>query len=373
MQDFSIKAILLVLTVCLIGQVKAKPQVTFLDEYVIETGKVFQNTTVGGLSSIDYANGYFYLISDHGGGKQSHILGEPRYYQVNIKIVADRFVDIEFLSVGNLLPKRFSNKGIDPESLRVIAPGNRYIWSSEGSIKDGIGPNLYVNPLAQTPEHLSSTYTLPSYFRPSHDAGPRNNASFEGLTESFDQKGIWVAMEGPLKQDSDEASLDSGAWLRFSYFSFATKRIERQFVYYLDPLPFEPEAKPSAFRTTGVVELLQLPDQRFLVLERAYTSGLPTGGNQVKLFLVDAKSASDTKDIVALQSGQFQPANKQLLLDLSTVKDKIPSKRIDNLEGLTFGPLLPSGNRSLLMVSDDNFNAFGPQISQILLFEIGGI
>lgn len=93
----------------------------------------------------------------------------------------------------------------------------------------------------------------------------------------------------------------------------------------------------------------------------------------MKLFLVDAKSASDTKDIVALQSGQFQPANKQLLLDLSTVKDKIPSKRIDNLEGLTFGPLLPSGNRSLLMVSDDNFNAFGPQISQILLFEIGGI
>lgn len=41
---------------------------------------------------------------------------------------------------------------------------------------------------------------------------------------------------------------------------------------------------------------------------------------------------------------------------------------VDNIEGVTFGPLLPNGNKTLLLVADNNFNPI--QKSQVLLFEI---
>ena len=41
---------------------------------------------------------------------------------------------------------------------------------------------------------------------------------------------------------------------------------------------------------------------------------------------------------------------------------------IDNIEGVTFGPNLPDGHRTLLFVSDNNFSLL--QKTQFLLFEI---
>jgi hypothetical protein len=40
----------------------------------------------------------------------------------------------------------------------------------------------------------------------------------------------------------------------------------------------------------------------------------------------------------------------------------------DNVEGATFGPLLPNGKRSLIFVADDNFSKLGR--NQFLLFEV---
>jgi hypothetical protein len=57
-------------------------------------------------------------------------------------------------------------------------------------------------------------------------------------------------------------------------------------------------------------------------------------------------------------------ASKRLVLDVATTG----IRRVDNIEGMTFGPKLPNGNRSLIMVSDDNFG--NTQISQFLAFEV---
>ena len=56
------------------------------------------------------------------------------------------------------------------------------------------------------------------------------------------------------------------------------------------------------------------------------------------------------------------PVRKVLLLDLAEV-----DIRLDNLEGIGFGPSLPDGRRTLLLVSDNNFNA-DLQITQFLAF-----
>ena len=42
--------------------------------------------------------------------------------------------------------------------------------------------------------------------------------------------------------------------------------------------------------------------------------------------------------------------------------------KLDNTEGMTFGPRLPNGNRTLVFVSDDNFRK--SQITQFLAFEV---
>ena len=40
----------------------------------------------------------------------------------------------------------------------------------------------------------------------------------------------------------------------------------------------------------------------------------------------------------------------------------------DNLEGITFGPLLPNGHKTLLFVADNNFS--NTEKAQLLLFEV---
>lgn len=351
-------------------QAESIPKIKFLDEYIIEQNIIYKNSSVGGLSSIDYKNGYFYMISDHGGGKSKDIFGEPRYYKADIKIENNKIENIDLISMTKLLPEGTSNKGFDPESLRVMRETNQFVWSSEGSVKHNIAPAIFVSELDKQPQELTSAFLLPEHFEIKKNKGPRFNAAFEGVSLSHDNKGIWVSMEGPLKQDSGEATITHGAPVRFSYFSLDSKRIERQFTYYLDALPNEEKAKKDAYRTTGVVALLQLSADRFIVVERAYTSGLEDGGNRVKLYLVDSSEATDTKELSSLKGESILLAKKQLWLDLSSVKHQFALNRVTNIEGITFGPKLASGNMSLLLVSDDNFNVFGKQMNQVLLFEI---
>ena len=47
-------------------------------------------------------------------------------------------------------------------------------------------------------------------------------------------------------------------------------------------------------------------------------------------------------------------AKKELILDFSKIKSSISAgfRKIDNLEGMTFGPILPNGNKTLIFVSN---------------------
>ena len=66
-------------------------------------------------------------------------------------------------------------------------------------------------------------------------------------------------------------------------------------------------------------------------------------------------------DSIALLLGSIHAAQKSLLLDLDELG--IP---LDNVEGMTFGPNLPDGRRSLILVSDNNFSPAA--FTQFLLF-----
>jgi hypothetical protein len=97
-----------------------------------------------------------------------------------------------------------------------------------------------------------------------------------------------------------------------------------------------------------------------LVLERAYIAGV---GNSLRLYEVDTRDGSDTLDAARLVPGGFRPMAKRLVADFA----QLGLSRLDNTEAMARGPALRNGNRTLVCLSDDNFNP--AQVTQFVAFE----
>ena len=119
------------------------------------------------------------------------------------------------------------------------------------------------------------------------------------------------------------------------------------------------------FAVAGLVELLPLNNQFLLSMERSFSVGAPGTGNSIKLYRVALAGADNINGVESLAGslGSVKPAAKTLLLDLDTLG--IP---LDNVEAMAFGPDLPDGRRSLILVSDNNFAP--AQFTQFLLFAV---
>ena len=86
--------------------------------------------------------------------------------------------------------------------------------------------------------------------------------------------------------------------------------------------------------------------------------------------MVDLEDATDVAALSTLQNGDWRPAQKELLLDLDDiVANLLPGyQSLDNFEAMGLGPPPPDGGRSLLVVSDDNFQ--DSQRTSFLLFRL---
>ena len=113
----------------------------------------------------------------------------------------------------------------------------------------------------------------------------------------------------------------------------------------------------------GVVDVVALSEDELLVMERGFEAGV---GNTIRIYRVSLKEAKDISGVESLASSKAEPAQKDLLVDLT---DCPPSGAepatgavqanplLDNFEAITRGPVLPDGRRSLVLVSDDNFSS----------------
>jgi hypothetical protein len=117
------------------------------------------------------------------------------------------------------------------------------------------------------------------------------------------------------------------------------------------------------FSVNGLVELLPFNTQFMLAMERSFSVGAPGTGNTIKLYATDVTGADNVDGRDSIMGVALRPMGKTLLLDLRTLG--IP---LDNIEGMTIGPDLPDGRRSLVLVSDNNFAA--AQFTQFLLFGV---
>jgi hypothetical protein len=336
------------------------PELQFLGQSIVPTGTKYGGTDVGGLSSITYdaRRGVFYALSD-----DQSMLQPARFYTLDVD-VSGAAPTVQFEAVTTLKApdgRPYPTASLDPEGL-TLAKDGELIVTSEGIAARGIGP--WVRRYALDGTYLGDL-PVPSAFAPtSATHGVRQNLAFEAAAVAPDGRHLFVGMEGALVQDGPPATLAGGSPSRILRYNLRTRRLDRQYIYVTDPVA-EPPVPATNFSVNGLVELLPFNDEFMLSMERSFSVGAPDTGNTIKLYSVAFPGADDVDgaDSLAGMLGSIRPVQKTLLLDLDALG--IP---LDNVEGMTIGPTLPDGRRSLVLVSDNNFAV--SQFTQFLLFAL---
>ncbi|MGO4724268.1 MULTISPECIES: esterase-like activity of phytase family protein [unclassified Inquilinus] len=327
-----------------------------IGEAALPQGMDYRGTTVGGLSGLDWdpAAGQWIALSDDRSDK-----APARFYTLAIDYDAEVVRGIAVTGVATLRDaagQPFAPKSVDPESIRRD-PGGALYWSSEGGVKAGISPSVNV---AAPDGGLRRSLDLPPRYRAAVDgaSGPRDNLAFEGLALGQDGRTLFVAMESALVQDGPIATLGKGSPVRIASYDTATGRAGPEHVYVTDPIPVAP--LPGGQADNGVSEILSAGDGTLLVLERAYAQGR---GNSIRLYRADPALATDVAGLDSLLDGSWLAMSKTLVLDFATL-----GVTLDNFEAMGWGPPLANGHRSLVVLSDDNFNPL--QVTKALVFEV---
>ena len=347
-------------------------QLKFLSEYEITHNLSFKGTTVGGLSGIDYDKNkqVYYMISD-----DRSAVNPARYYTAKIfftpkKIDSVVFVDVTtFLNAEN---KPYPNSKQDPahtpdpEALRYDPITKQMFWTSEGerivNQKDTVLENPSITVIHPDGKYID-TFPLPENLRmKAIEKGPRQNGTLEGLTFADNYKTLFVNLEEPTYEDGPRADVQkNNSWIRIFKYDIATKKNTAQYAYELDPVAY-PAVPENAFKINGIPDILSLGDNKLLVIERSFSTGRLAC--TIKVFLVDLTDASNIINTASLKNSPAKhPLIKKLLLNVDDLKIYT-----DNIEGVTFGPDLPNGHKSLVFIADNNFNPM--EKSQVMLFEV---
>ena len=327
-------------------------QLKFLDEYILPNDLNVDSTLVGGLSGLDFYNGIYYLACDNS--------ENPRYYKAKIEIKEYKFDSIEIFDVVELAD---SKEALDLESIVFDSINNEILLVSEGNIKKGKDPSFFsVNSKGE----FINKFEIPPYFKAKGKQKPRHNGVFEGLASSFDKMGYWIAIELPLKEDGPKPKFsETTSPVRFTYFNNKGEAT-KQFAYLLDRVGKKPLGN---FAVNGVTDLLEYGENKLLIIERSYSSGYENQGNVIKIYSVDYSNAVNTINYKKLIKVNYYPVNKELVFNFEDVREELTNKSIDNIEGISFGPTLPNGNRTIILISDNNFDNEG-QLNQFILMEL---
>jgi len=341
------------------GQVK---QVEFIGKNIWATGLSFQGTEVGGLSGITYdaENKVYYAISDDRGAKSP-----ARFYTLKIDVSQGKLNQggvslIKVTTLKNENGQAFPTGITDTEGIAIGNKDTIYI-TSEGNIHQLIPP--FVGEFYSDSGKMIRKLSIPKKFLPSQNSlqGVRNNLAFESLTITPDKKTLFTATENALVQDGTVAKPGNSNPCRILQYNLFTNQPEKEFLYQTEPIT--PILNITGRFASGLTDLFAMDNQgKLLSLERTFHGW----GFTILLFQVSLENATNIQGIdsfLAIDLQKIKPVKKKLLLDLRTI-----NTAVDNIEGLSLGPLLSDGNPSLILISDNNFNVL--QRTEILAFKI---
>jgi hypothetical protein len=218
--------------------------------------------------------------------------------------------------------------GVDSEGIAYRAASGTVFVSDEVAST--------IREFSLTTGGLVGSVAVPAIYAPSN---VQSNMGLESL--AFGPGGLWTANEEALVPDGPLSTTTAGSWVRIQQFDESLAAVG-QWGYRTDPItalnPFI-----SAERS-GLVDILPWSGTELLVLEREL-GGAVVPQFRSRLYLVDTTTGSDVSALAAIDAGGFTPLAKTLLWERSFASS--------NFEGMTFGPALDDGSRSLLLISDD--------------------
>lgn len=346
--------------------------IRYLGQAIIPHNQEFQGTIIGGLSGVDYdpEQNLYYLLSD-----DRSVINPVRFYTAKIEITptgidAVTFQQVFFLRQQNdslfQSPAANPSGAVDPEAIRYDQRHQQLVWTSEGERRILGDRPVLVDPeiwIADKKGKYLGHYTKPSNLKMATDkTGPRQNSALEGLAFNNTFTKLFAAMEEPLYQDGPAADVNRpNALTRIFEFDTHSFRNTAQYIYPLEAVAY-PATPAQSFKVNGVSEIMFVRQQQLLVVERSFSTGRLSC--TVKIFLVDLSKAVNVKDRLALEPQDLQfAATKKLLFNLDDL-----GIYIDNVECVTWGPVLPNGHRTLIFVTDNNF--LPTEQTQFFLFEV---
>lgn len=345
----------------------------FLGEYQLPKMN-FSDTPVAGLSAITYdrRRDRFYALSH-----DQSILAPARFYTLKMALnssetekIAIQKIDIESVTFLNDKDGQPYPKGtIAPQGI-ALTPQKTVFISSAGVARDRIAPS--VQEFDINSGQMRTSLPIPERYLPDaadeseRTRGIQETSGFASLTinptGTIPAQGepirLFTATESALVQDRDPPSSEEKAKSRFLHYliGYGPPVLISEYFYRLEPTP------SGATSNNSLVELLAVdPGGHFLSLELSQS---PSGFN-ARIFQMTTGGATDTSQLASLKGplNGIQPVKKKLLLDLNEL-----GIALDNLQGMTFGPRLPDGSQSLVLVSDDNFTQ--EHVTQFLLFRL---
>ena len=317
----------------------------------------------GGMSGIDHSGrGVYTMICD-----DRAKIDPARAARASITIDDGAIAvgPVEWIELLDDSGRAFGRNEVDAESVRTLPPEIRerhgvrgWVWSSEGRIKDGVPPAIFIRRGSGRVDRVE----IPEAYR--HDTsdadaqtrGVRHNRGFEAI--GVHGQTLVAAPEMALTQDERDDLTDGRQLMRIQSFGFDGRvyRPSRQVAYPFGPNPegFDADTK------NGISSILALDEDTWLVLER----GEPASGGSydIRLYRCDASGADDISGIDALgppdRAALPVPARKELVLDFETIRDALPGGRVPNFEGMS---RTPTPGR-VLLIADNDHGGDGPTV-----------
>lgn len=295
-------------------------------------GLTVNGATFGGLSGVDYdaATNTWFAISDD---RSDH--GPARFYSLSLGLSATAMSASVKPGMVALLRKdgtpyppsaTAGTDTVQPQAIRFDATTKNVFWAEAGENTATLAVDPSVRESGATGQFVAQL-PVSNRLRSTGAAGIQQGKGLSGLAFSTNNALAVSTVAAPLLQDGATVTRITAQSRALNW------NIIWQYAYQLD-----------ALAGNQVADILAVDTTHYLVLERA-------DGDDVRLYEIDVTGATNVAGVQALAGATFTPVSKKLVLDLHSLALGHPAA----FSGLTWGPSLPDGERTLVLVSDDGF------------------
>lgn len=351
---------IILLVTLFLAQASLALELKLIGEQVLPPDFQWQSVRVGGLSGLYYdeSEKILYAVCDDRGK-----YGEPRFYRFDViqNTTQDKsqwnFKIKDMIWVKNQEGKKWPASVLDLEAITILPWGN-LLLSSEGdnNQKPRIPPLLFEIKKDGT---WVRDYNIPEYYIPEASGeqkkGIQNNYGFEGLVYSSAANKVLAMTENSLVQDLKTFAKSAQKTMRLLSFSLEqawTLKASEEYLYQYDNYEMINDLGH------GVSEILPVAKDEILVMERGAFVNDKGVQTSIRIYHVKLSTGENIFGSTLDENKKYKFLQKTLVLDFNNIKSEFKTfQRIDNFEGMTWGPKLADGTQTMIMVSDDNFNS----------------